>query len=98
MAKRGTKIITLRLDDDLAQRADRLTERLPGLARSVIIRLLLGEQLRKDLDEQVALVVRLIQAPSTDIEATESPAEPPVPKNRLHGLNTTPRKKRRRTG
>lgn len=55
--------VNVRLPKDLSERFNALCGRVPGLPKSVLMRLLLRELFEKTLDEQVEIVTRQILKP-----------------------------------
>lgn len=75
------KTINIRLPTELAGKFDRLSERVPGLTKSVLLRLLLSELLNRPLDEQVQIVTDNILKPVDN-------GQEPIPQNRMTNPNT----------
>lgn len=65
------KTVNVRLPADLANKFDRLAGRVPGLPKSVLLRLCLREILDRPIEDQIEIVTRQIINPKADGARTE---------------------------
>ena len=83
------RTINVRLPKDLGRKFDALTSRLPALPKSVILRLLLTQQLSRPIEDQVDMIIESIRDGGTasDVAARN---------NRIQGVNTKDARRRSR--